>query len=79
MSSPTQDQQKVASELYDLVMQRVFTKIAPILTEEDMQKIEELSKKDSSGYSVKYYLTSKVPNFEKLIEEETETLNFVLQ
>lgn len=79
MNNLTDDQQKVGDELINLVMQRVYTKIAPVLTDEDMAKIEELNTQDESGNSVRYFLLSKVPNFDKLFQEELDLLKNQLE
>lgn len=74
MNNSNDDQQKVSEELFNLVLQRVYTKIAPSLTEEDMTKIEQLNRDDQTGNAARYFLLSKVPNFDKLFQEEADQL-----
>lgn len=68
------DQQKLTDEVVDLVMKRVLIKIAPNLTKEDMVKIEDLNQQDLSGEATCSYLESRVPNFDQLLQQETELL-----
>lgn len=74
MNNLTENQQKISEELVSLVMQKVYTRIAPILTDEDMAKIESLNSEDASGNSVRYFLISKVPNFDEIFQEEVDLL-----
>lgn len=74
MNDLNDDQQKLAGELVSLVMQRVYTKLAPDLTEEDIKKLEELDSKDETGSLAKEFLVSKFPNFDRMFEQEVESL-----
>jgi hypothetical protein len=64
-------QAEVASKMIDTVMLRVFNRITPALTEEDITTLEQLDQKDDSGVVVNQYLASKIPNLESIIKEET--------
>jgi hypothetical protein len=70
----TPEQKQKLNELIETLLQRVFTRVAHALTDEDIQKIEELDKKDETGQAIRYFLISKVPNFEAIIEEEANKL-----
>lgn len=74
MNDVTDNQQQISDELLSLVMQKVYTRIAPVLTEEDMTKIEQLNGEDASGNAVRYYLLSIVPNFDQIFQEEANLL-----
>lgn len=74
MNNLTNDQQKISEQLLNLVMQKVYTRIAPALTEEDMTRIKELNEQDTTGNSVRYFLLSKVPNFDAIFQEEVSLL-----
>lgn len=51
---------------------RIFGRIAQCLVGEDFHRIEQLNKEDDkSGSKVKEFLLSKVPNLDRIIEEET--------
>lgn len=65
-------QQIIADELANLVLERVFTKIVPALTEGDIEKIKQLDIEDDDGEKVKEFLTSKAPNFEEILRDELE-------
>lgn len=74
MNNLTANQQKVADELIDLVMQRVYTKIVPVLSEEEISKLEQLKQQDPSCQSMREFLLTKVPDFDKMVEEEINLL-----
>lgn len=65
-------QQIITDELAGLIMERIFKKIAPNLTEEDMEEIKRMDQNDEEGEKVRQFLTSKVPNFEQLLKDELE-------
>lgn len=71
----TKDQRQRAGELSDQVLERVFTRISSVLTDEDMMEIEEIDAQDHNGEALKYFLISKVPNFEAILEEELKRLS----
>lgn len=75
MNNLNDDQQKVSDELEALIMQRVYTKVAHVLTDEDMAEIEKLDTEDISGNATRHFILSKVPNFDKLFDEELELFN----
>lgn len=79
MNDLTDNQQKVADELIDLVMQNVYTKIAHVLTDDDIKEVERLNAEDPSGNAARYFLISKVPNFDKLFKEEADQLKNELE
>jgi hypothetical protein len=74
MNNDINDNQKLASDLVNLVLQRVYTKLAPDLTDEDIQKLEDLDKNDPTGESAREFLLSKFPDFDNLFEIEMENL-----
>jgi len=66
--------QKKAEELAEKAVTNVMARIANVLTDEDLDTIEALEKKDESGEAVKYFILTKVPNFELLVKEELTKL-----
>jgi hypothetical protein len=72
-------QAEVASKMIDTVMLRVFTRITPVLTDEDINMLEQLDQKDDSGVVVNQYLASKVPNLDSIVKEETENFKKEMQ
>lgn len=79
MNNLTDDQQKVADELIDLVLQNVYTRAAHVLTDDDIKEVERLNIEDPSGNAVRYFLISKVPNFDQLFQEEADQLKNELE
>lgn len=75
MNNLTDDQQKVSDELEALIMQRVYSKVAHVLTNDDIEEIEKLDTEDISGNATRQFILSKVPNFDKLFDEELELFN----
>ncbi len=74
LSSLTDDQKQKLDQLSGALLERVFMRVAHVLTEGDLKKIEELDKNDKEGQAVKYFLISKVPNFEAILDEEIQKL-----
>lgn len=70
----TDQQRQRVDELSDVLLQRVFTRIGYVLTDEDMKKVEQLDKEDLSGQAARYFITSKVPNFDNILAEEAQKL-----
>ncbi len=73
-NSLTDDQKQKLDQLTGVLLKRVFMRVAHVLTAEDLTKIEELDKNDQEGQAVKYFLISKVPNFEAILDEEIQKL-----
>ncbi len=74
MNDLTDDQQQLAAELVKLVMQRVFVKIAPDLTDDDLTKLEQLNQEDEGGNSAREFLVAKFPDFDEMFNKEMENL-----
>lgn len=64
---PEDQKQKAVDE----IMEKVITRIAYVLVEEDIKTLEELGKNENS-LAVRYFLLAKIPNFEKIFQEEAE-------
>lgn len=56
----------------EAILNKVFDRIAHVLTEDDIKQINELDKDDPTGNAVKYFLISKVPNFATIVQEELQ-------
>ena len=69
---PTETADPKTDEVVNKVMDTLLERVANVLTDEDIEKLKELDKKDPTGNAVQYYLISKVPNFEKLLDEEIQ-------
>lgn len=75
MNDSTTDQQQIGDELMNLILQRVYTQIAPNLSEEDIVRLEELNKQDPSGQAQRDFLLTKVPNFDELFKQEAALMS----
>lgn len=65
-------QDKVDALGAEIVLQRVFTRVAHIFTAEDANTLEQVSSTDQTGDAVKYFLRSIVPNFDAIVDEEVK-------
>lgn len=63
----------------NILTQRILYRIAQVLVEEDLVEIESINKDDEDGSKVKAFLFSKVPNLDKIINEEITKLNLDLK
>ncbi|MBI2074979.1 MAG: hypothetical protein HYT83_04040 [Candidatus Levybacteria bacterium] len=70
--SSDEEKKKSVDEIRANILEKVFKRISNVLTLEDMEKARQIDKDDSTGNAVKYFLTTKVPNLEAIIQEETE-------
>lgn len=76
---PDDKKQEVLDKTTETLMNRVLSRIAHILTEEDMKTLEQLDKEDTTGNTVKYFLLTRVPKIEELVKEEVDRLKEELQ
>lgn len=67
-----QAQQDGSSQEAEEVTARILDRVSQVLTAEDMEKIKELDGNDPSGDVVKYFIMTKVPNLEAIIQEEID-------
>jgi hypothetical protein len=63
---------EVMNKMIDAVILRVFNRVVPALTDQDINTLEQLDQKDDSGVVVNQYLQNKVPNLESIVKEETD-------
>ena len=71
---PEDKKVELTDELTHLLLKRVFSRVVQVLTQADMQKIDELDKEDATGNSVKYFLLSKIPHLQEIVTEEASLL-----
>lgn len=76
---PDDKKQEVLDKTTETLMNRVLSRIAHILTKEDMKTLEQLDKEDTTGNTVKYFLLTRVPKIEELVKEEVDRLKEELQ
>ncbi len=66
---------ETAERLAKLVMQAVLTRVLPMLSEENLQKYEDIIDTNQSPEILFDFLNSKVVNFQEILTEETESLH----
>lgn len=69
---PEDRKASLANKMIDSVLLRVFNRISPVLTDEDIKQITDLDQKDPSGMVLNQFLAAKVPNLNQIVMEETE-------
>lgn len=67
VSDLNEDQKQTA---LDQVVNNIFTRINYALVEEDIKELENLAKDQDNGLAMKYFLLTKIPNLDKIIQEE---------
>src|SRR4051812_31819741 len=67
---PEDKKEALTSQMIDTVLLRVFNRISQVLTDEDINALDELSKKEDNGEALNQMLKSKVPNLDGIIKEE---------
>lgn len=66
--------QKAEEKAKEVVLDRVFTRIAYALTDSDLDTLQELDGEGAQADTVKYFLLTKIPNLEEIVKEEIEFL-----
>lgn len=64
------DKEAQAHARAELVLERTFARVAGVFTKEDMQTFASLESADTTGDAVKFFVLSKVPQFEAILQEE---------
>lgn len=57
-------------QIVDQLVNNIFTRINYALVEEDIKELEDLAKDQNNGLAMKYFLQTKIPNLDKIIQEE---------
>lgn len=65
---------EMLNRLATLVFQAVLVRALPLLSEEDLTEYEKLIEDKSEGDIIFDFLSKKVPEFNKIIEEEARAL-----
>jgi hypothetical protein len=72
---PPEKGTEMLDRLAKLVFQSVLVRVLPMLSEEDLTQYEKLvDSKEEDGNALFVFLSEKVPEFDKIIAEEAETL-----
>lgn len=73
-SLPEDQKTDLVNTMMETVLNRIFTRISPVLTDQDAAMIETLqSSGDNADQTVIQYLGSKVPNLTQIVNEEIES------
>jgi hypothetical protein len=65
---------EMANRLGTLVFQAVLVRVLPLLSEKDMAEYEKIVSSEEGGEAIFKFLGEKVPDFENIIMEESESL-----
>ncbi len=70
-SLPEEQKTDLVNTMMETVMNRIFTRISPVLTDQDATMLETLQNSGEQAESlVLQYLSSKVPNLSQIVAEE---------
>lgn len=69
---------EMLDRLAKLVFQGVLVRVLPMLSEEDLKKYEEIVDSKDGGDVLFSFLNEKVPEFDKIVAEESELLRLEL-
>jgi hypothetical protein len=70
---PEERKETLMQSMVDTVMNRVFTRISPTLTDKDLDDLAALELQPDSDVAVNQFLLAKVPNLENIMREEIES------
>jgi hypothetical protein len=65
---------ETVDRLGKLIFQAVLVRVLPILSEQDMAEYEKIVDSKEGGEAIFKFLGEKIPDFEKIIMEEAESL-----
>lgn len=57
-------------KLTEVISQRVLRRLAHTLIKEDLKEIENINRGDEDGSKLRAFLLTKIPNLDKIINEE---------
>lgn len=69
---------EMLNRLSKLVFQSVLVRVLPTLSEEDLNQYEKIVEGEEDGDVLFNFLREKVPDFEKIVNEEAEALRVEL-
>lgn len=75
---PVEKAEEMLGRLAKLVFQAVLVRVLPILSEEDFVEYEKIVDSDKGADVLFKFLAEKVPDFDKIIQEEAELLRLEL-
>lgn len=70
MEMPDSEKENIVKKLIETVMRRILTRISHALVDDDMDQIEKLDVEDLSGNKVRDFLLTRIPNLDKIVQEE---------
>lgn len=71
---PPEEKGTAVDESAEKIVDAVLSRVSHVLTEDDMNQVEQLDKNDTTGDTVKYFILSKCPNFDAIVKEEVENV-----
>jgi hypothetical protein len=69
---PQEQKDELLQGMIDTVLNRIFTRIEPVLTEQDLTEMQSLEKEPDADQKINQFLLSRVPNLEGIAQEEIE-------
>ncbi|MFA6274330.1 MAG: DUF5663 domain-containing protein [Candidatus Paceibacterota bacterium] len=76
---PPEKSVEMLDRLGKLIFQAVLVRVLPTLSEENFKKYEEMvDSKKTEGDEIFFFLREKVPDFDKIVAEESENLRLEL-
>lgn len=71
---PPEKMVEMVERLSRLVFQSVLIQVLPLLSDADMTEYEKIIESEEGGERLFLFLKEKVPNFEEIVQEESEAL-----
>lgn len=70
MPVPEAPADELSEEDKESILDKTLRRVAEVMTEEDMREFERIDREDTSGNAGKYFLMTRVPHFEDILQEE---------
>lgn len=64
--------QELMDQMIDTVLNRIFSRVSEVLTEEDLKTLDDLNLRPDGEQAVGSFLVSRVPNLDAIAKEEVD-------
>jgi hypothetical protein len=76
---PVASARELPEDVKDSILDKTLGRVVEVLTEADMEEFQKIDKADPSGNAGKYFLMTRAPHFEAILQEELQFAQKQLQ
>lgn len=71
-SAPAASNADMSDAMQESILDKTLARVAEVMTEEDMREFTRIDREDPTGNAGKYFILTRVPQFERILQEEIE-------